>query len=64
MSNSESKIVTGTGISVGGNGPASIAVLNAMTSAALAAHAAGHDDEAAKAAMLNARSEAKPVERR
>lgn len=59
MSEQKGKIASGTGISCLGHGPASVAHHNAMVSAALAGHAAGHDDETMKAAIQKARADVK-----
>lgn len=60
----ETKIASGTGVSVGGRGVGSVAVENAMVKAALAGYSAGQKDDEIKSAMLKARYEAKPEARR
>jgi hypothetical protein len=55
----EGKIAAATGISVMGRGPVAMAAHNAMVSAALAAHSAGHDDDKVKAAIVKARADVK-----
>ena len=60
----EAKIASAAGISVGGRGPGSEKVHDAMRSVVLSGHAAGEDPAETKRRMLEARYDAKPPERR
>jgi hypothetical protein len=58
------KVVSGAGIAVGGNSPASKAVETAMRSEIVNGHEAGEDSAVTKAKLIAIRFDTKPPERR